>query len=80
MGKAGRGVVAMVGQRLAGGGLHTVQPFQQQLRAFLGGQRAAVQPHGFTVVVQAVLHKAHQAGQVHLTAFLLQEVLQIVVA
>ena len=41
---------------------------------------AAIQPGGFGGVVGAVLHKAHQARQVHLAVLGGQELLQVIVA
>ena len=74
------GVEPGIGCGLEHGTLHAVQPVEQLIRAHLDGQLAAVKNMILAHIEDAVLHKAHQAREVHLTVLALQELLQVVVA
>ena len=74
------GVEACVGLSLEHGALDAVQPVQELVNADLHRQLAAVQDVVLAHVEGAVLHKAHQAREVHLAVLTFEELLQVVVA
>ena len=74
------GVEPGIALGLEHGTLDAVQPVQELVDAHLHGQLAAVQDVVLAHVEGAVLHKAHQAGEVHLAVLAFQELLQVVVA
>ena len=69
-----------IGGRLEHGALDAVQPVEQLVGADLNGQLAAVEDMVLAHVEDAVLHKAHQAGEVDLAILAFQELFQVVVA
>ena len=56
------------------------KPAHQRIGAELQQLAAAVQAHGLGHVGNTVLHKTHQARQVHLAVLAVEELLQIVIA
>ena len=74
------GVESGVGGRFQHGALDAVQPVQELVGADLDGQLAAVEDMILAHVEDAVLHKAHQAGEVDLAILTFEELLQVVVA
>ena len=59
---------------------HAVQPVEELVGAYLYSQLAAVKHMILAHVESAVLHKAHQTGEVHLAVLTFQEFLQVIVA
>ena len=77
--RAGR-VEAVLAHGVIAGAADAVQPAQERVRAARHKLVAAVQVDVQLVVGHAVLHKAHQAGQVDLAVLAFQKFFQIIVA
>ena len=74
------GMVSMILQGLDNHLFHAGDQRQRRLGSCLFHRGTAVQPDGLRHIVGAVLHKAHQPRQVHLTVLRSQKLFQIVVA